>query len=510
MTNLNIGRRTLLGAAAGITLVGIAGPRAAAATRYVSTKPQLAAALIAALPGDEIVLADGPWTDVEINIGSACNHGTALNPITLRAETLGGVALTGISRVGLGRDYWIVRGLRFVDGYSTLNQPVIGFRGDTSSYAGVAGTVGNHCQVLECVISWFNPPSALRYPWVYVFGTGNRVGYCHFVGKQHEFDLLSGCYVSANPRPTTIDHNYFGRIADGGANDYGAVTTGTGATTTGLADDHWVIENNLFDRCNGESEIISVKSSSNIVRSNTFLRSVGNISLRFGNDTQVSDNWFLADGSTSSNPSGIRKSGGVRVTGERHRIYNNYIHSVAGTAILVHDTFEAGVYRVVKDVEIVHNTIVNSLEVGIAVGVPFTPVPGQPVPENTPPESLDISNNIVWTTNGTPLTDTAPGAATYAQNIMYGSAIGVSPTPSGIMVTNPLMELATGAYSTWIPSSASPAIDSATDTYPYVVDDIEGRSRPLSNQDIGCRERTASTPTRGPLTMADVGPSYPV
>jgi poly(beta-D-mannuronate) lyase len=286
------------------------------------------------------------------------------------------------------------------------------------------------------------------------------------------------------------------------------VTTGTGGTdTTGLAVDNWIIEDNLFRRCNGESEIISVKSSQNVVRNNTFLECVGYISLRFGNATEVSGNWILGVGAMS----GSRKSGGVRVTGEDHRIFDNYIHSVSGMAFLVHDAWPSQLYRVVKNVSIVNNTVVNSLEAGFLIGQTFAPIAGLPTPDNTPPESLLVANNVVWTSNGTPLEYvTPPTSITFAGDIMYNAPIQVSPVPAGITQINPgLQTVVTNGYTTYTPSSTSPVIDAATGSYPYVSTDITGKPRPSgSASDIGAHEVSTAPALRGPLIKTDVGPSY--
>jgi poly(beta-D-mannuronate) lyase len=81
-----------------------------------------------------------------------------------------------------------------------------------------------------------------------------------------------------------------------------------------------VVEKNLFDRCDGEIEIISSKSCENVYRDNTFWDCAGMFTLRHGNRCRVENNIFVAHHK--------KGSGGIRVIGEDHVIRNNYIDGV--------------------------------------------------------------------------------------------------------------------------------------------------------------------------------------
>ena len=81
-----------------------------------------------------------------------------------------------------------------------------------------------------------------------------------------------------------------------------------------------LVESNLFDRCDGEIEIISSKSCENIYRFNTFLDCAGMLTLRHGNRCRVEGNFFLGHHK--------KGSGGIRIIGEDHIIINNYIEGI--------------------------------------------------------------------------------------------------------------------------------------------------------------------------------------
>jgi poly(beta-D-mannuronate) lyase len=79
-----------------------------------------------------------------------------------------------------------------------------------------------------------------------------------------------------------------------------------------------VIEHNLFVRCVGENEMISIKSGSNIIRHNTLLDSPGaQLTLRHGNDNIVRGNF-------------LRGTDGIRIFGDRNRVTENYLDANTG------------------------------------------------------------------------------------------------------------------------------------------------------------------------------------
>src|SRR3954453_9089407 len=88
-----------------------------------------------------------------------------------------------------------------------------------------------------------------------------------------------------------------------------------------------LVEHNLFERCDGEIEIISSKSCENVYRYNTFLDCAGMLTLRHGNRCVVDSNFFLAHHKKGSD--------GVRIIGEDHVVAKNYIDGVDKGAIWI-------------------------------------------------------------------------------------------------------------------------------------------------------------------------------
>ena len=106
---------TVLGTAIAISAVAATG---AATERTASDMVQLRTAIRAAKPRDVIVMKNGTWTDAQIVFDASA---TERAPVRLRAETPGGVILTGSSRLTSAAPYLVVEGLFFKGGFSGKN-----------------------------------------------------------------------------------------------------------------------------------------------------------------------------------------------------------------------------------------------------------------------------------------------------------------------------------------------------------------------------------------------------
>jgi poly(beta-D-mannuronate) lyase len=278
----------------------------------VSTQAQYKEAVKAAKPGDTIVLADGEWRDFEILFKG---EGTADAPITLSAETKGKVLITGLSNLRLAGKHLVVSGLVFKDGYSPTDA-VIQFRRTKGEYA-------YHSRVTEVVIDHFSNPE--RYEddmWVAIYGKHNRFDHNHLEGKSNRGVSLAVRMDEEVSRENhhRIDHNYFGPRQILGSN--GGETIRIGTSHYSLSDSLTVVENNYFDRCDGEVEIISNKSGGNVFRGNLFFESRGTLTLRHGNNNLIENNVFLGNG--------VDHTGGIRVINKGQTVRNNYMHGLTG------------------------------------------------------------------------------------------------------------------------------------------------------------------------------------
>ena len=130
-----------------------------AATYYVGSIASLTSRLGSALPADEIVVSNGVYvTTASIGIGRS---GTAANRILIRAETVGGVEITGTHGFSFnsGAAYVTVQGFKF-----------------THAAAISMGSSANHCRLTRNIIELTIP-------------TGSDVSYVNIGGDDMEIDL---------------------------------------------------------------------------------------------------------------------------------------------------------------------------------------------------------------------------------------------------------------------------------------------------------------------------------
>jgi len=330
---------------------------AVAAVIPVSSQAEYEAAVEAAGPGDTIQLANGRWVDFEILFAGRGEPG---NPITLTAETKGKVVISGRSNLRIAGEHLVVSGLVFRDGHTPTNT-VISFRRTNGQYA-------NHSRVTEVVIDHFNNPERHETDfWVMLYGKNNRFDHNHLVGKSNSGVTMAVRLDSAESQNNhhRIDHNYFGPRPVLGSN--GGETLRIGTSKYSLTDSYTTVENNFFDRCNGEVEIISSKSGRNVFRGNVFFESRGTLTLRHGNDNLIEGNVFLGRG--------VDHTGGIRVINKRQIVRNNYLsgltgHRFGGGLVIMNGVPDSPInrYHQVEDSLIENNTLINVEHIELAAG----------------------------------------------------------------------------------------------------------------------------------------------
>lgn len=450
----------------------------------VSTLVEFNSAVSAILPGDSIVMRKGEWIDVKLVFKG---NGTAQKPITLTTELDGKTVITGNSNLRIFGNYLIVDGLYFKNG-SSPSGAIIEFRNGSSE-------LSHTSRLTNTAIVNYNPSSTTTdYKWVSLYGTNNRVDHCYFAGKNHLGALLV-VWLDSIPDYHRIDHNYFGYRPEYG--DNGAETIRIGTSDWSMYNSRCTVENNYFEECDGEIEIISNKSCENIYRYNTFYRSAGTLTLRHGNRCEVYGNIFLGADKAST--------GGVRIIGEDHTVYNNYFANLKGTDYFSALTMVNGVpnsplnrYFQVKNAVVAFNTFVNNRS-NFAIGA------GKSSEQSLPPLNCKISNNIVQAQTGPMITYTdTPLNMGFEGNIMFGASLGI-PVPPGITITNPLLSF--GADSVWRITQESPALNNSSGLYTIASEDFEGQLRDNA-KDAGCDEYSQEPVTAERAGRYNTGPRF--
>lgn len=265
-----------------------------------------------AAPGDKIIMANGVWKDVEIVFEGQGKKGKL---IYLQAEKPGKVFIEGSSNLKIAGEYLEVSGLVFRKGF-TPGREVVSFRLNKSKLA-------NNCRMTNCVIDDFTNPERFESDlWVAIYGKNNRFDHNTLVGKGNQGVTLAVRMDTEESRENNhlIDHNYFGPRKNLGSN--GGETLRVGTSHYSLSYSNTKVENNIFDRCDGEHEIISNKSCGSIFKGNVFNECIGTLTMRHGNETHVEGNYFLGNGKANT--------GGIRVINETQTVINNYCYGLTG------------------------------------------------------------------------------------------------------------------------------------------------------------------------------------
>tara|TARA_B100000809_G_scaffold19840_3_gene17489 strand:- start:9837 stop:12197 length:2361 start_codon:yes stop_codon:yes gene_type:complete len=353
-----------------VAVVGLFTSTVSYSEEYLVSSPDEYQEIVKQLqPGDAVILKNRVWNDFEILFEA---NGTADKPITLQAQTKGSVILSGQSSLRLAGKHLIVSGLVFKNGYTPLST-VINFRADKKRLA-------YNSRVTEVVIDNYNNPTRFdKDHWIDMHGKNNRFDHNHIIGKRNLGATMIVRLDSKNSQENyhRIDHNYFGPRPILGSN--AGETLRIGTSRYSLTNSNTLVENNYFDRTNGEVEIISIKSGKNTIKGNVFYEAKGTLTLRHGNSNLVEDNIFFGNG--------VDHTGGIRVINADHIVRNNYMEGLTGyrfgSAIAVMNgviNSPINKYHRVKNALIENNTIVNSDHIQLAVG---SDAVRQAIPQNS-------------------------------------------------------------------------------------------------------------------------------
>ena len=345
-----------------------------AKTILVSNLDELKIANEKALPGDIIVLRDGTWSDCKIEI--SCN-GTDEAPIVFKAQTAGKVLINDKSYLRIGGNHIIIEGLNFKDG-SAASGNVWEFK--------LKDNVANNCRITNCSINNFNNPKRIdENYWVALYGKNNRIDHCTFYNKKNLGVLIAVILDDDRSRMNShlIDSNYFAPRPPLQSNAGEIIRVGVSQHCNFYS--NTIIRNNVFYYCDGEVEIISIKSCGNIIRNNVFKECQGGLNLRHGNNNTVEGNIFLGNDKEGT--------GGVRIINEGNWVVNNLFYKCRGVDFRSPLAIMNGVphspayrYLPVRDAVVANNTFINC--------TPFSLCEGSDSERSVPPANVYIFKNV--------------------------------------------------------------------------------------------------------------------
>lgn len=348
-------------------------------TIIVRNSEELMAANKKAIPGDTILLENGEWKNISIKLDC---KGTKEKPIIFKAQSAGKVNITGKSNLKIGGEYITVDGLYFTNGYSG-NEPVITFRTSKDQ-------VGKNCRVTNSVINNYNNAKRMEENnWVTFYGKNNRLDHCSFIDKKNMGVLLAVILDDERSRENyhSIDFNYFGRRPVLGSN--GGEIIRVGVSQHCQFNSNTKISNNLFEHCDGETEIISIKSCGNIIQDNIFKESQGSLVLRHGDNNLVLGNLFWGNDKVAT--------GGVRVINKGQVVRNNVFYKCMGSGFKAPIAIMNGIpnspahrYVQVTNAEIKNNIFYECSPISFGEG--------SDAERSLPPDNVEFINNSFYNT----------------------------------------------------------------------------------------------------------------
>ncbi|HPO67170.1 MAG TPA: chondroitinase-B domain-containing protein [Paludibacteraceae bacterium] len=434
--------------------------------------------------GDTIVMKNGTWINQSISFKAT---GNASQPVVLMAETPGKVILNGTSKFQFSGKYIVVSGLYFKDGILS-GSDVISFRTSSSQLA-------ENCRLTNTVIENYNPSdNAIDSKWISIYGKNNKVDHCSFVNKTNSGTLMVVWLTNGVTVNHEISDNYFGYRnpnLDANGNELnGQEIIRIGDSSTSMTTAGVIVSGNFFEHCNGEIETISNKSCGNIYTNNLFLECKGTLTLRHGNNCTVAGNYFFGNG--------ISNTGGVRIIGENHKVYNNYFENLRGTnyraALCIvrgKENSALNEYFQVKNATIAFNTFVNcsqSFRINYNSSSSFT----------MPPVETVIAHNHVYNTSSSyynvsiDLTNITEMDVTWKNNLMNIGRYTNFPYDETQVITgkDAKMNLADTPIPIYEPSTGSELTNYTTSDYPEITKDIRGRERNSMTKLPGASEIT--------------------
>ncbi|MBC8868540.1 MAG: right-handed parallel beta-helix repeat-containing protein [Planctomycetes bacterium] len=344
-------------------------------------------------PGDQLVLSGTNWQNARFTFSG---RGTEAQPILVRPEVPGQVVFKGDSSVAFDGAHLVITGLEFKDLAVTRKGSVI-FRLGNGRDRPAAHCIVNRVTIANCNSPDLADRPRVRMWYMVVRGHDNTVANSLFSDLKNFGQMLAAQELPPGElqRLHVLNNRFVNRPYLDEQNGYEIIQIGWSGEKARSAGS--LIEGNVFENCDGENEIISLKASDIVVRRNTFNACQGVLCLRSANRVLVEGNIF--DGKGRSN------TGGVRIQGSDHVIIENEFRNLrkpknyycwpislmAASAENYGDHGDVQGYGRAKNILIARNRFTAN-DARIAVGI--YPRPEYPLL----PRSIQVTDNVFRTT----------------------------------------------------------------------------------------------------------------
>ena len=324
-------------------------------SKELASLSQLVLAVSNAQAGNELVLSEGEFSGENIVLSG---KGTREKPLLIKAKTPGKTIIT--SSLKIQADFFSVEGITFLEN-------------------GNLEILGKGCRITNC--KWDDSKAG---KWIKVLPGSSEIEIDHNTFQNKIFSntnmdrncQLLQIIVRNENEKHHIHHNLFKNVEKG--------KTGNGFETLQLITENnpfdppaghcnSLIEHNLFEKCNGEAEIVSIKSNGNIIRKNTFRACKGGLVLRHGDENVVTQNYLFGKSE--------KGSAGVRIQGSGQIVANNYCQDLDNYGLGMMDGTPDDLYIRVENAQILFNTFVNCQN-NFVIGINHSKHPNGTTPKN--------------------------------------------------------------------------------------------------------------------------------
>lgn len=377
---------------------------------------ELRAQIAEAEPGDVIEIDDGTYWNIQVSFVAL---GTSSNPITIKAKNAGKVVFKGNSSITMEGSYLALDGLRFEN---CTSEPDIILIKDGSS-----NCVINNVTILNC-----NPENLTNSQrWIGINGQYHKISNCYFRGKEASGMMVEVARHDSSPNYIIVENCYFGDYKNGTGNGFETLRIGTSSEYS--SGSYSIVRNCFFEECNGETEIVSIKSSNNKIYNNTFYNCDGAVYSRHGNNNEFVGNLFIGGAPTT-------RDTGIVIYGDNHKVSNNYFYNLPRTsnAVVLKDgnpnPEHSALLQPVTNIDLSNNTVVGC-DFGFEIGE-YSPSANVSVTSTVPPEGT-VENNVLISYKGVMpqiFNGDSNSEITYLNNYVLGKSVGYDGSiPDGII-----------------------------------------------------------------------------